>query len=110
MTGKKNSDKEYQHIVKAWDRFEMKAMKDYHDLHLKCDVLLLGDKFEKFKTSSLRNYQLCHSHYLRAPALSWNVMLNMTKVELELISDADLCSFFKKGMVGRVSHISERFK
>ena len=30
---------------KVWDRFEMKKkMKDYHDLHIKCDVLL----FEKF--------------------------------------------------------------
>ena len=85
-------------------------MKDYHDLHLKCDVLLLGDMFEKFKTSSLRNYQLCQSHYLSAPALSWNVMFSMTKVELELISDADMYSFFKKGMAGRVYHISERFK
>ena len=27
----------------------MKAMKDYYDLYLKCDVLLLTDMFEKFK-------------------------------------------------------------
>ena len=35
-------------------------------------------------------------------------MLNMTKVELELISDADLYLFFKMGMSGRVSYISKR--
>ena len=33
----------------------------------------------------------------------------MTKVELELISDADMYLFFEKGMRGRVSYISERY-
>ena len=47
----KNSDKEYEHIVKFWDRFEMKVMKDYHNLCLKCDTLLLADVFYKFKNS-----------------------------------------------------------
>ena len=31
---KKVSDKEYDHVLKVWDRFEIKAMKFYHDLHL----------------------------------------------------------------------------
>ena len=29
----------------------MKTMKDYHDLYLKCDILLLGDVFEKFRNN-----------------------------------------------------------
>ena len=65
----------------------MKTMKDYHDLYLKCDVLLLAVLFAKFRNNSLKNYGLCPSHYLSAPALSWDEMLNMTKVELELIPD-----------------------
>ena len=63
----------------------MKTMKDYHDLYLNCDVLLLADAFEKLRINSLKNYGLCPSHYLRAPGLSWNAMLKMTKIELELI-------------------------
>ena len=34
----------------------MKTMKDYHDLRLKCNVLLLVDVFEKFRDNSLKNY------------------------------------------------------
>ena len=34
-------------------------MKDYHDLYLKCNVLLLTDVFEKCRTNSLKNYGLC---------------------------------------------------
>ena len=44
----------------------MKTIKDYHDLYLKCDVLLFADVFEKFRSSNLKNYGLCPSHYLNA--------------------------------------------
>ena len=63
----KNSDKEYENALKVWDRFLMKRIKDYHNLCLKCDILLLADVFEKFRNSSLKNHQLCPSYYLSAP-------------------------------------------
>ena len=34
-------NKEYKYILKVWNKFEMKAMKDYYDLYLKCHVSLL---------------------------------------------------------------------
>ena len=52
--------------------------------------------FEKFINGSLKNYGLCPDHYLSAPALSWHAMLNMTIVELELISEGEIYLFFKK--------------
>ena len=33
----------------------MKMMKDYHDFHLKYDILSLADVFEKFGNNSLKN-------------------------------------------------------
>ena len=68
----------------------MKAVNDYHDLYLRCNVFLLADVFEKFKSTRLKNYELFPSHYLSAPALIWDEILNMTKVEIELILDADM--------------------
>ena len=87
----------------------MKTMKDCHDLYLKCDALLLFDLFEKFRNNSFKNYGLCPSLYLSAPALSWDVMLNMTKVELELITDPDMYVFFERGLRGGFSYISNRY-
>ena len=49
------------------------------------------------------------SNNLRAPALSWNAMLNMKKIGLELISDADMYFVFEKDMSGGVFYISERY-
>ena len=87
----------------------MKTMKDYHDLFLKWDVLLLVDVFEKFRNDSFKKYGLCVSHYLRAPGLSWDAMPKMTKMKLELITDADINIFFEKGTRGGISYISNRY-
>ena len=82
-------------------------MKGYHDLHLQYDVLFLADVFEKIKNSSLKIYGSCPSHYLSAPALNWDAMLNMVSVNLELISEsgADVYLLFEKCMRGGVSYI-----
>ena len=48
LTDRQNTDKEYEHVINVWEKFEMKTVKNYHDLYLKCDVLLLADVFEKF--------------------------------------------------------------
>ena len=106
FTCNKISDKEYEHVFKVSDEFEMKTTKDFHDLYLKCDVLLLADIFEKLRNSSLKNYKLCPTHYLKATALSWDAMLNMTKIKLELISGADMYLAFEIGMRDGVFSIS----
>ena len=51
-----------------------------------------------FWNNSLNNYGLRSSHYLSTPALSWDAMLNMTTVELELITDHYMYIFFEKGI------------
>ena len=109
LTSAKISDKYYEHVLKVWNKFEMKTMKDYHDLYLKFHILLLADVFEKFRNSILKKYGLCPSHYFRAPTLSWDATLSMTKVELELTSGADMNLFFEKGMRSGVSYFSKRY-
>ena len=83
-------------------------MKNYYDLHLKFDVLL-DDRFEKFRNNSLKSYGLRPSHYLNATSLSWDVILKMTKIKLELIPDLYMYLFFEEGAIGRISHISNRY-
>ena len=62
--------------------------------------------FEKFRNNGLKNYKLYQNYYLSTLASSWDAMFNMTKVKLELITDPDMYIFFKKGMRGGVSYIS----
>ena len=83
----------------------MKNMGDYHDVYLKADVLLLADVFENFRKTCLEYYKLDPAHYFTAPGLSWDAMLKMTNVKLDLISDVDMHQFVEKGMRGGVSYI-----
>ena len=54
LTNKKIIDKDYEHVLQVWNTFEMKTMKDYHNLYLKYDVSLLADVLENFRKSSLK--------------------------------------------------------
>ena len=84
-------------------------MKDFYNLYLKCDVLLLADIFENFRNNRLKNYGLCLSHFLSATALIWDGILNILKVELGFIPDPNMYLFFEEGMRSRVSYISKRY-
>ena len=55
LTGKRISDKEHEHVLKIYNKFEMKKMRDYHDLYLKCDIFLLADIFVKNFESMYQN-------------------------------------------------------
>ena len=62
--------------------------------------MLLCDVFERFIDMCLNYYQLDPCHYFSSPGLSWDAMLKMTEVKLELISDVDMHLFIEKGMRG----------
>ena len=67
---------------------------------------MLADVFENFRNNSLKNCGLCPSHYLSAPGSSWDAILKMTKIKLELMADPDMYILFEKGARGGVYCIS----
>ncbi|CAB4017421.1 DNA polymerase-like, partial, partial [Paramuricea clavata] len=101
-------EEDYQRARKVWNHFGMKTMRDYHDLYLETDVLLLADVFENFRRTCLENYKLDPAHYMSAPSLSWDAFLKQSGEEIELVSDMDMFQFFEKGMRGGISHIAHR--
>ncbi|XP_057299328.1 uncharacterized protein LOC130629953 [Hydractinia symbiolongicarpus] len=103
------TDEQYKHAKRVWKKFELKTMRDYHDLYLKSDVILLADIFENFRSTCLEYYKLGPCHYYTSLELSWDSMLKMTKVELELMTDVDMFLFIEKGLRG-VSYIANRYR
>ena len=102
-------EEDYAHAKLVWDTFEMKTMKDYHDLYLVTDVLLLSCVFEEFRDLCLQHYDLDPAWYYTAPGLAWDACLKLTKVELELLHDQDMLLMIEKGTFGGVSMISTRY-
>ena len=103
------SDEQYKHAQNVWDTFKLQSIGQYHDLYLKSDVLLLADVFENFRKTCIQYYKLDPCHYFTSPGLSWDAMLKMTNIKLELMTDINMFQFIEKGMRGGISYIANRY-
>ena len=97
------------HLQNVWNIFDFNTFEDFHNRHLKKDILLLADSFEKLISTCLKYCGLDPCLYFSAPGLSWDAMLKMTGVTLEKINDPDKYMFLGQGMRGGVSYINKRY-
>ena len=65
------SDKNYLHVQKVWDVFQIRNLGEYHDLYVQTDTLLLADVYEKFIDKCIEIYGLDPSYFLSAQGLAW---------------------------------------
>jgi hypothetical protein len=99
----------YNHGLNVWNKFNMKTLKDYHDLYLKTDILLLTDVFESFRISAITNYGLDPANgYFTLPNYAWDALLKLTGVELEQLTDIDMYLMVEQAIRGGISLISHR--
>ena len=103
------SDEDYKHAINVWNTFDCKTIRDYHNLYLITDVLILADLFENFRVNCLKHYKLDPAHYYTSPGLAWDACLKETGQKLELISDYDMLMMFEQGIRGGITHISKRY-
>ena len=103
------SEDDYQHAINVWNTFNCKTIRDYHDLYLKSDVLLLADVFENFRKTCMEHYNLDPAHYFTSPGLAWDACLKETGQQLQLLVDYDMLLMFERGIRGGITHISKRY-
>ena len=72
------TDAEYEYAQKVWKMAGCKTMRDYHDIYLKTDVLLLADIFQNFRESALQRYKLDPLWYYSTPGFAWDALFLMT--------------------------------
>jgi len=122
------SEEDYIRATKVYNLNNCKNLKDYLDLYLKTDVLLLADSFENFRNTCMKFYGLDPVHYFTAPGFSWDAMLlgyyrknkvNNYEYNYELGYDLKIESFketqedmlemIKNSMRGGISIITHRY-
>ena len=81
LTAECASEDDYAHTQKVWNELNIQNLRQYHDLYMTLDVILLADVFENFRRMSLNYYELDPCHYYTLPGLSFDACLKMTKIE-----------------------------
>ena len=105
LTQKVITDKEYSHAQEVWKHHNCKTFKDYHNLYLKTDVMILADAFEKYRKFFLKHHKIDPCYCYSAPGLTWQCGLKYTGIELELLTDYDMLTMIEKGIRGGFSGV-----
>ena len=70
---------------------------------MKTDLCHISDVFQKFSNFAYETYELDPRHSYTLPGFSWQAMLKLKKIELELISDPDMYLFLMDTIRGGIS-------
>ena len=65
------TEKDYEHVKKVWEAFEIKHLGEYHELYVQCNTFLFADVFENFRNKYIGIFKLDPAHFLSAPGLAW---------------------------------------
>ena len=61
-----------------WTEFNILNMKEYHDLYLSCDILLLADVFENLRKKGMEYYDFDALHYYTLAGFTLHACLKKT--------------------------------
>ena len=85
INNKNVSNEDYTHAKNVFEKFESKNLLDYSILYLKTDLCHISDVFQKCSNFAYEKYELDPRNSYTLPGFSWQAMLKLTKIELELI-------------------------
>ena len=102
------TDEDCEHAQKIFSKMRCKNLGDYMLLYVKTDALLLCDVFENFRELSLSYYGLDPCQYFSLPGLSYDAMLKMTGVKLDLITDIEMQTMIEDNIRGGITTINHR--
>ena len=108
LNNKNISNDDYKHVLKVFKTFECKDLLEYSILYLKTDICHLSHVFRKFSNFAYETYNLDPRHSYTLPGFSWQSMLKMTKIELELISDSDIYLFLMDIIRGGICQVNKK--
>ena len=97
--------KDYAHAQKVFEEFKLKNLRDYHDLHVQSDTLLLEDVFENFRDKCFEIYELNPVHFFSSTGFEWQACLKKAGAELELLTDIELLPMVEKEIRGWICHV-----
>lgn len=71
--------------------------------------MLLADVFERFRSITIKSFDLDPAQYYTLAGLCWSACLKMSGIELELLTDIEQYQMIEKGVRGGVAMMTLRY-
>ena len=94
LTEETVSEADYARAQQVWTEFHISNMKEYHNLYLSLDVVLLADVFENFRKMGMEYYGLDALHYYTLTGFTLDAYLKKSKQSLKLLMSPEHLLFF----------------
>ena len=86
---KEISQEQYAFAHRVWSTFSCASLKDYIEVYMPLDVLLLADVFENFRGNCLESYELDPLHYFTSAHFTFDAFLQKCNPSLDYFHDVD---------------------
>jgi hypothetical protein len=94
------SEDDYAYAQYVFKETNCSSLKDYLELYLKLDTLLLMECFNKFRQFFFEKYGLDASHYVTLPSYAMQCALFSDKTKISLICDIENLTLIEKNIRG----------
>ena len=98
FSNKKCSIDDYNYAKEIYKLLGCKKIKDYNNLNVKANVLLLADAYASCRKNSHNSFGLYPLYCISTPGFSNRAMLKMTNIEIKSITDSKLHLIIEKGI------------
>ena len=105
LTSSHISDEDFEYAQAVFLEGKCKNIKEYLELYLKSDVLLLAEVFENFRTTIFSNYSLDPAHFLTISSLAMQGALLRSGKEIELLREMDVITEFESNIRGGLTSV-----
>ena len=99
------SDEKIQGTKEIIEIFFIKNGEELSELHLKSDVILLADVFEKFNKISVEEYGINPLYCVSLPGYTWQCGMKYTDIHLKTIQDKDMILLLENNIRGGISSV-----
>ena len=100
---------DYENVQRVWNAFRIRNLREYHDLYLRTDVILLVNILKGFRDTCLEHYFLDPAHFYTSAGLAWKVCLKKTGIRLELLTDPNMLLMFEHGIRGGITQAVNQY-
>ena len=103
------TDADYTQARRVCKYFKIENLREYHNLYVQSDTILLADVFNNFGSICLEIYGFDPAYCLAVPGLAWQAALRKIKVKLGVLIDIDILLMVEKGIRGETRHAIHRY-